>query len=217
MRELEKVANQLYKITGNSKYDYCELYYENIASHHPFQKKNEIEYFFEDSVNFLQATRYQENFDRDKLFILKFDNLEQCVKALLICQSHGLYCVDDGELTPSSTFDYDGEFYEISVAHVEHSAYDFIHGKDSYSFSISNLSKILTTRIPFSYYYGEEMSGNYSGVVENGEVHFEPTFSFNEWVSIEEFYKYTRQLFELVDYVPSFEIFKKTKPRITLE
>ena len=120
MRELEKVANQLYKITGNSKYDYCELYYENIASHHPFQKKNEIEYFFEDSVNFLQATRYQENFDRDKLFILKFDNLEQCVKALLICQSHGLYCVDnDGELTPTSTFDYDGEFYEISVAHVE--------------------------------------------------------------------------------------------------
>jgi hypothetical protein len=218
MKKLEKVANQLYKITGNLNYDYSELYYEYISEHNPYQKKNDINEFFKDSRNFLQALRYDENFDRYRTFVLKFDTLEICTKALLICQSHNLNCIDnDGDLTSNSTFDFDGKYYEITITTIMESAYNFIHGKGYGSFSIAMLSKILNTRILFSYNYGEEMSGDYIGVAENGEVHFNPTFIFNEWVSFDKFYDYAKQLFEFIDYVPDLENFIKSKTNITFE
>lgn len=218
MKKLEKVANQLFKITGNSNYDYSETYYKYIATSNVYQKKNDLEDFFEDSVNLLQAIRLNEIHDRYKTFVLKFDKLEMCQKALLICQSHNLDCVDsDGDLTPESTFDFNGEFYEITVTAVMDTAYDFIYGKRNGSFSISMLSKILNTRTLFSYYYGEEMSGDYSGIADNGEIYFNPTFYFKEWVSFDKFYEYAKQLFEFIDFVPHLEIFKKLKPRITFK
>jgi hypothetical protein len=218
MGNIEHIAYQFSKITNNVRYEFSEELYTDLKKSQVGRLERRIEDFFIDASKFLSIFE-DTNIDQ-KMFTLNFESEELLWKAMPVLKSHDLLWNDDSDELMYEINQEKNE-YKLFVSVYSESAYNFVFGNKSKGISISKLSKLLNTKIDFTYYYEESLSTVYFneqfGSVSKGKVSFAPIVYYNEINEIGDISHFNQRLYELIDIIPNNEVFNNFKPKISLE
>lgn len=217
MRKLEWIATELYKVSGNTRYDFSEEYYENLENPKLGTSTKMMEEFFIDASILTKLLR-EDNYSL-KNFTLDFSDEKTALRAVDILNSHNLMWACD-EIDELVEIDNLNNIFRVYFSDDNIKAIDLIYGTLHTQFSLSKLSRILETDFKFSFYYNNaetnKLGSNYSGRIQNGIVEYKPKFVFIEMMKFENILSFITLINEFIDNIPDVKAFENIKPIISI-